>query len=89
MDLEKFFEFFQWNFSLQKTSFTISLAQFIHIYITYVEQEHAAIKKGNSFLNQPFYRASESMTEAALKKYIFGENFLERQDLISEKLQKH
>ena len=28
------------------------------------------------------------MTEAALKKYIFGENFLERQDLISEKLEK-
>ena len=29
------------------------------------------------------------MTEEALKKYIFGENFLDRQDLISEKLQKY
>ena len=29
------------------------------------------------------------MTEETLKRYLFGENFLERQDLISEKLQKH
>jgi hypothetical protein len=37
MDLEEFFNFFQVNYSLQKTSFTISLAQFIQIYIVYIE----------------------------------------------------
>lgn len=29
------------------------------------------------------------MTEETFKRYIFGESFLERQDLISEKLEKH
>ena len=38
MDLEAFFEFFKWNFSLGKTQGTISLAQFIEIYITFIEQ---------------------------------------------------
>lgn len=37
MDLEAFFDFFQWNFSLAKTQCTISLAQFIEIYIIYIE----------------------------------------------------
>jgi len=33
--------------------------------------------------------ASESMTAETLKKYIFGENFFEKEDLISEKLKLH
>ena len=36
MDLEAFFDFFQLNFSLAKTQCTISLAQFIEIYIVYI-----------------------------------------------------
>jgi len=33
--------------------------------------------------------ASESMTAETLKKYIFGENLFEKEDLISEKLKLH
>ena len=42
MDLENFYNFFQWSFSLKKTAFTITLAQFISIYIEYIETTHKA-----------------------------------------------
>ena len=38
MDLEAFFEYFQWNFAIAKTQKTITLAQFIEVYIEYIEQ---------------------------------------------------
>ena len=38
MDLEAFFNYFQSNFSLKKTLFTITLAQFTQIYIEYIEK---------------------------------------------------
>ena len=40
MDLDAFFQYFQGNFSLPKTQFTITLAQFIEIYIEYIETTH-------------------------------------------------
>ena len=85
MDLEPFFEFFQANFSLVKTQFTISLAQFVEIFICYVEQTYRQ-RTGLDLTKQPFLRASDSLTAEALNKYFFGENFLEGQDLIAEKL---
>ena len=88
MDLEAFFEFFQWNFSLEKSSFTLSLAQFIAIYIQFIEAEYAKRKHGAHYQKKPFLRASDSLTEDFFRKYIFGESYLEGQDLIVEKLEQ-
>ena len=87
MDLDPFFNFFQWSFSLQKTAYTVSLAQFVAIYIEFIEVTFRERKEGNR--KKPFLRASESMTAETLNQYIFGENFIEQQDLINEKIQLH
>lgn len=77
MDLEGFFTYFQWSFSLQKTSFTLSLVDFIKLYIEYIEHESRE-RKGTAPLKRPFHRASESMTAETFKKYIFAEDFVEQ-----------
>ena len=87
MDLESFFTFFQRSYSLEKTSYTVTLAQFISIFIQFIEVSHLERKEGA--VRKPFHRASESMSEETFKKYIFGEDFLLQQDLISEKLLQH
>lgn len=76
MDLEGLFTYFQWSYSLQKTSYTLSLTNFIKIYIEYIEHEMRE-RKGTAPLKRPFHRASESMTAETLKKYIFSENYAE------------
>ena len=45
MDMEAFFAFFQKHYSLKKTYFTITLAQFIQTYIDYIEYEHKERKQ--------------------------------------------
>ena len=83
MDLEAFFNYFQSNFSLKKTLFTITLAQFTQIYIEYIEKTNKDRKDGG---NKKSLRKSESMSSETMKKFIFGEKFGEQLDLISEKL---
>lgn len=89
MDLDAFFTYFQWSFSLRKTSYTLNLVDFISIYIEFIEHELRERKGGATSARRPFHMASESMTEETLNKYIFAENFVEQQDLISEKLKEH
>ena len=88
MDLENFYNFFQWSFSLKKTAFTITLAQFIQIYIDFIESTHKSRTNDLSIQN----KVENSMANDAVEedeRFIFGENFLEQQDLIQEKLQLH
>ena len=74
MDLEPFFKYFQTNYSLEKTAFTITLAQFTQIYIEYIETTHREKHDGNQE-RKAFNRLSDSMTGEAMNKFIFGENF--------------
>ena len=61
----------------------------MEIFIEYIETTNKERKEGEKMQKRLFPRASDSMTEETLKRYLFGENFVEFQDLISEKLQKH
>jgi len=74
---------------LAKTQYTISLAQFVEAFIVYVEQSHRTRVDSDATAKQPFPRATDSMTAETLQRIIYGEDFLQRQDLISEKIGRH
>ena len=71
MDLENFYNFFQWSFSLKKTAFTLTLAQFIQIYIEYIETTFRSRTADLSIQGKPDNSMLNDLVEED-ERFIFG-----------------